>query len=74
MSRKIRNLSAKGNISYSFLFVRPDGHLLSEITQLLENKTSTPVIDQIFPFEHSKEALGYLSQGHSKGKVVIKIR
>lgn len=74
MSRKIRKLSAQGNISYSFLFVRPDGHLLSEIAQLLENKTITPVIDQVFPFEQSKEALDYLSQGHAKGKVVIKIR
>lgn len=74
MSRKIIKLSAKNNISYSFLFVRPDGRLLSKITQLLENKIITPVIDQVFPFEKSKEALSYLAQGHSKGKVVIKIR
>ena len=74
MSRKLRKLSAQGNISYSFLFVRPAGNILSEIAQLLENKTITPVVDQVFPFEQSKEALAYLAKGHAKGKVVIKIR
>lgn len=73
MSKKIRQLSRKNGISYSFLFVRPDGNSLNEIGQLIENKEIIPVIDQVFSFEQSKEALNYISHGHSKGKVVIKI-
>jgi NADPH:quinone reductase-like Zn-dependent oxidoreductase len=33
-----------------------------------------PVIDKVFPFDQSKDALEYLAQGHSKGKVVVQMR
>lgn len=73
MSRKINRLSKKKGVDYSFLFVRPDGSQLSEISKLLEAETIKPVIDKVFPFEHAKQALAYLAEGHAKGKVVVKI-
>jgi len=33
-----------------------------------------PVIDQVFPFESTRDALAYVETGRTKGKVVIKIR
>lgn len=74
MSRKIRRLANRQGASYSFLFVRPDGHQLAQLGQLLEAQRIRPVIDKVFTFEQAKEALDYLAQGHAKGKVVVSIR
>lgn len=74
MSRKIMHLARKRNVTYSFLFVRPDGGQLSEIGELLENGVIEPVIDKVFPFEQAREALSYLALGRSRGKVVIEVK
>ncbi|SFH61443.1 NADPH:quinone reductase [Collimonas sp. OK307] len=73
MSRKIMRLAKKREVTYSFLFVRPDGDQLAKIGELLERESIRPVIDKVFPFEQAKDALGYLAQGRSRGKVVIKM-
>jgi len=39
-----------------------------------EQHRTAPVIDKVFPFEQAKDALAYLAQGRSKGKVVVKIK
>jgi len=74
MSRKIKNLAKKREVTYSFLFMRPDGDQLAEIGELLQAERIRPVIDKVFPFEQAKEALEYLAQGRSRGKVVVKVR
>lgn len=74
MSRKIMRLARKRDVTYSFLFVRPDGAQLAEIGGLLESEHIRPVIDRVFSFEQAKEALEYLAQGRAKGKVVVKIK
>jgi len=73
MSRKIRRLAAMRGATYSFLFVRPDGDQLADIGALLASQRIRPVIDKVFPFEQAKEALDYLAQGRSKGKVVVRL-
>ncbi|WP_184048821.1 NADP-dependent oxidoreductase [Paraburkholderia sp. MM5384-R2] len=74
MSRKIIRLARKRNVTYSFLFVRPDGRQLSEIGELLKSARIRPVIDKVFSFEQAKEALEYLALGRARGKVVVKIK
>ncbi|WP_416046863.1 NADP-dependent oxidoreductase [Cupriavidus basilensis] len=74
MSRKIMRLARKRDVTYSFLFVRPDGAQLAEIGGILESERIRPVIDRVFSFEQAKEALEYLAQGRAKGKVVVKIK
>ncbi|PXX48644.1 NADP-dependent oxidoreductase [Aquitalea magnusonii] len=73
MSRKIMRLARQRDVSYSFLFVRPDGSQLAAISKLLETGQIKPVIDKVFPFNQAKNALAYLAQGRSKGKVVVKM-
>lgn len=73
MSRRILRLSKKHGLDYSFLFVRPDGNQLSEIGKLIEAGKIRPVIDRVFPFAETQNALHWLQQGHAKGKVVVKI-
>ncbi len=73
MSRKIVRLARKRDVSYLFHFVRPNGAQLNEIGHLLEAEHIRPVIDKVFPFEQAKEALDYLAQGRSRGKVVVQM-
>jgi NADPH:quinone reductase-like Zn-dependent oxidoreductase len=74
MSRKIMRLAKKQEVTYSFLFARPDGDQLAEIGELLKAERIRPVIDKVFPFEQAKDALVYLAQGRSQGKVVVQMR
>ncbi|CAI0837997.1 NADP-dependent oxidoreductase [Serratia quinivorans] len=74
MSRNIMRLSKKRGLTYTFLFVRPEGDQLSQIGKLVKTEQIKPVIDKVFPFAQTKEALTYLAQGHAKGKVVIKMQ
>lgn len=73
MSRTIMRLSKKRGLTYSFLFVRPDGSQLSQIAELMDAQRIKPVIDNVFPFDETGDAFAYLARGHAKGKVVVKI-
>ena len=65
---------AKNNgVRYSFLFMRADGHQLAQITKLIDVGAIRPVVDKIFPFNKTPEALAYVETGRVKGKVVIKV-
>jgi NADPH:quinone reductase-like Zn-dependent oxidoreductase len=69
-----RNKAKKRNVSFKFLFMRAEGKQLSQITQLIEAGAIKPVIDKVFPFEQTNEALSYVETGRSKGKVVVKVK
>lgn len=73
MSRKIIRQANQVGAKYSFLFVHPDGKQLAEIGKIIEAGHIFPVIDKVFPFNQTKEALAYLEEGRAKGKVVVKI-
>jgi alcohol dehydrogenase len=73
MSARIRRKAKRRRVSYSFLFMRADGDQLREIGALIESGIIRPVVDRIFPFESTMEALAYLETGRAKGKVVIKV-
>jgi alcohol dehydrogenase len=74
LSYRIRKAAKRHHVSYSFVFMRPDGGQLSEIAKLIDAGAIRPVIDRVFPFESTQEALAYVETGRVKGKVVIKIR
>lgn len=73
LSFTIRKKAKQNNIDYSFLFMRAQGEQLLEITKLIEAGHIQPVIDRVFTFEQSNEALQYVESGRAKGKVVIQI-
>ncbi|WP_445430361.1 NADP-dependent oxidoreductase [Chryseobacterium indoltheticum] len=74
LSSKIRKRAKKQNVNYSFLFMTANGKQLSEITHLIENGKIKPVIDKVFAFEKTNDALQYIESGRAKGKVVIKMK
>jgi NADPH:quinone reductase-like Zn-dependent oxidoreductase len=61
-SKKMRSLAAKQN--------KTD---LEFLTSLLAQGSIKPVIDRRYPLERTAEAMNYLKQGHSGGKVLINI-
>jgi NADPH:quinone reductase-like Zn-dependent oxidoreductase len=69
-----RSKAKRLGVSYSFLFMKASGDQLREITGLIEAGAIRPVVDKVFPFESTNEALSYVEAGRAKGKVVIKIR
>ena len=73
LSSKIIRQAKKRDAEYSFLFMHPDGQQLGEISKLIEAGHIVSVIDKVFPFEQTKDALAYLEQGRAKGKVVVKM-
>jgi alcohol dehydrogenase len=74
LSYRIRKAAKRHGVSYSFVFMRADGGQLSQIATLIDIAAIRPVIDRVFPFESTKEAMAYVETGRAKGKVVIKIR
>ena len=74
LSSGIRRRARSRGIDYSFVFMKADGGQLREITRLIEAGAIRPVVDKVFAFECTNEALAYAEAGHAKGKVVIKIR
>jgi len=73
LSRGVRKKAKGLGIRYSFLFMRAQGQQLSEITSLIESGVIRPVVDKVFPFEKTGDALAYVETGHAKGKVVITV-
>ncbi len=70
----IRRKSRQLGVDYSFLFMRADGKQLTEIGKLVEAGIVKPVVDKVFPFEQTNEALAYVESGRAKGKVVVKMK
>lgn len=73
LSRGVRKKAKGLGIRYSFLFMRAQGQQLSEITSLIESGVIRPVVDKVFPFEKTGDALVYVETGRAKGKVVITV-
>jgi len=74
ISAGIRKKASKQNVGYEFLFMRAEGEQLSQITKLIESGIIKPVVDKVFPFEQTNEALAYVESGRAKGKVVVKVK
>lgn len=74
LSHRIRRAAKRRQVSYSFLFMWASGDQLREITSLIESGAVRPVLDRVFPFESTKDALAYLEKGRAKGKVVVTMR
>ena len=73
LSYGIRRKAAKKGVNYSFVFMRANGEQLSEISRLIESGVIKPVIDRVFAFDSTAEALSYVEAGRAKGKVVIRV-
>ncbi|MCW2483534.1 NADP-dependent oxidoreductase, partial [Candidatus Symbiopectobacterium sp. NZEC135] len=74
LSYRIRKKAARLGISYRFVFMRAHAEQLCEIGALIESGAIKPIIDRVFPFDMTADALAYVETGRAKGKVVISMK
>ncbi|QCD59802.1 NADP-dependent oxidoreductase [Streptomyces hawaiiensis] len=74
LSFRIRRRARRRRVTYSFLFMKAGGDQLRELTPLVDAGTIRPVVDTVFPFDATREALEYVEAGRAKaGKVVVRM-
>ncbi|AXG81762.1 NADP-dependent oxidoreductase [Streptomyces paludis] len=72
LSLRTRRRAARRGVTYSFLFMKADGDQLRALARLVDAGRIRPVVDRVFPFEETREALEYVEQGRAKaGKAVV---
>ncbi len=72
---RTRQWGRRRHVTYSFLFMRASGDQLGEVTAQIEARKIRPVVDRVFDFESTREALAYVEEGRAKaGKVVIRMK
>lgn len=54
--------------------MKASGDQLRQIAALIESGAIRPIVDKVFPFASTNEAVAYVESGRAKGKVVIKVR
>jgi NADPH:quinone reductase-like Zn-dependent oxidoreductase len=74
LSYRIRTKAKRRQAHYSFLFMRANGQQLTEITALIDDGIIRPVVDRVFPFASTKDAMAYVESGRAKGKVVLSLK
>ncbi|MFJ9038520.1 NADP-dependent oxidoreductase [Streptomyces sp. NPDC102406] len=74
LSLRTRRDAERRGVTYSFLFMRADGDRLSRLTPLIDAGKIRPVVDRVFPFEETLDAMDYVEQGRARaGKVVVSV-
>ncbi len=61
-------------VSYTAQFTRVTNQRLAKIAALVDDGKLKIAIDKVFPLEETAAALEYLKSGHSRGKVVIRVK
>ena len=74
LSYRITAKATGRHAQYSFLFMRANGSQLTEITSLINDGIIRPVVDRVFSFASTKEAIAYVEGGRARGKVVVSLR
>jgi len=74
LSYGIRAKARRRRAHYSFLFMGANGGQLTEITSLIDAGAIRPVVDRVFPFASTKEAMAHVESGRAKGKVVVSLK
>lgn len=73
LSRSVLKKAKARGVNYSFLFMRAEGQQLKQLAKLIDSGVIRPVVDKVFPFAQTGEALAYVETGRAKGKVVIAV-
>ena len=54
--------------------MRANGTQLTEITSLIDAGIIRPILDTVFSFASTNEAIAFVEAGRAKGKVVVTMR
>ena len=67
------NLAPKHGVRFEWFFMEPDGAMLAELGNLIEDGIVTTVIDSTYPMPQTAEAYDALREGHAVGKIVVTV-
>lgn len=73
-SQKLNRLGKKHNVDYTFLFMKSNGQQLQLLTQYIESGEILPVLDRVFSFEETANAVEYSETSRAKGKIIVNIK
>lgn len=72
LSAKTRRSAKKLGVRYSFLLIKASGDQLRELASLVDDGKIRPVVDRVFPFDETLQAMEYVEKGRAKaGKIVV---
>ncbi|MEO8243876.1 MAG: NADP-dependent oxidoreductase [bacterium] len=74
LSRSTYKKARQRGVGFDFLFMKANGAQLQQIAALIEAGHIRPVVDRVYPFADTNEAIAHVESGRSKGKVVIKVK
>ncbi|MFJ7767522.1 NADP-dependent oxidoreductase [Streptomyces sp. NPDC097107] len=75
LSFKTRRNAKRHGVTYTFLFMKASGDQLLELTPLIDAGKIRPVVDRVFSFDETLQAMEYVEKGRAKaGKVVVSMR
>jgi NADPH:quinone reductase-like Zn-dependent oxidoreductase len=72
--RKITKQIEQKSAFYSLVLMRANAKQLNEITELVDSGKVKTIIDKVYPLNETLNALLYVKEGRTKGKVVILIK
>ena len=73
LPEELAAVSKDKEATYKFVFMHPNGAHLGIIKSLVEDEKIKPIIDKVYPFSESIDALLHLASGRAKGKIIIKV-
>jgi alcohol dehydrogenase len=73
LSAGVRRRARARGVAYSFLFMKASGKQLEAIARLVDAGAIRAVIDKVFPFEATNDAVAYVDSGRVKGKVIVRV-
>lgn len=74
LSFSVRRKAKRRSVHYSFLFMTANGDQLRELAALIDAGAIHPIIDRVYPFDATLDALAYVENGRATGKVVVTVR
>lgn len=74
LQQRIYDQTKLKSADFDFVYLKASAIQIDKITQLVESDKLKAVIDKIFPLEETLNALLFVENGRTKGKVVIKIK
>lgn len=74
LSFSVRRKAKRRSAHYSFLFMTANGDQLRELAALVDAGAIHPIIDRVYPFDATLDALAYVENGRATGKVVVTVR
>lgn len=71
LTRRERHAARTRGVNYHYLFMRPDGALLTELVRMVDAGVLKPSIDRRYPLQQAAAALAHVEAGHAVGKVLV---